>query len=194
MKTYYQLTLASLLALGASAAHAAYIESGDASNVLASAQLATDATIHGTIGQGDQGDVFKLVFGNAGTLTVSATGTIDSQIGLFDAGFNPVVGDDDSGVGLDALFSHVIGAGTYYLGIGDYATVALNGGNATWFMSGLAPAGFGPALQIQNASSISTGSYTLALSMQPMNGVPEPATPALLGLGLLGVAALRRRR
>ncbi|MHB1351877.1 MAG: PEP-CTERM sorting domain-containing protein [Thiobacillus sp.] len=192
MTTYYRFTLAGLLALGAGAAHAAYIESGDASDVLAAAQRATDATIQGTIGQGDQGDVFKLIFGSAGTLTVNATGAIDSQIGLFAAGFNPLVGDDDAGASLDAFFSYGIAAGTYYLGIGDYATVALNGSNATWFMNGLAPAGFGPVLQIRNASSISAGSYTLALAMPPANGVPEPGTKALFGLGLLGVASLRR--
>src|SRR3569832_544105 len=89
--TLNKLSLARLLAAGMTSAHATYIESGDASNFLASAQLATDMQIQGTIGQGAEGDVYKLVFGTGGLLTINATGQIgtnlDTNIALFDAGF-----------------------------------------------------------------------------------------------------------
>ena len=139
--TLNKLGVAIALATGMASAQAAYIESGDASNFLASAQLATDMTIQGAIGQGDEGDVFKLVFGSAGTLTIQATSSqIDTNIGLFDAGFNALAGDDDSGGGLNSLLSYAIGAGTYYIGIGNYAMYAFNASNPPWFLDGLPPA------------------------------------------------------
>ncbi len=191
--TLNKLGVAIALATGMASAQAAYIESGDASNVLASAQLATDMTIQGAIGQGDGGDVYKLVFGSAGTLTILATSSqIDTNIGLFDAGFNALAGDDDSGGGLNSLLSYAIGAGTYYIGIGDYAMYAVNASNQGWFMDGLAPAGFGVVTNIENQTSISTGDYTLSLSLRN-NAVPEPATLGLLGLGLLGMGMIRRK-
>lgn len=191
--TLNKLGAAIALATGMASAQAAYIESGDASNFLASAQLATDMTIQGAIGQGDEGDVFKLVFGSAGTLTIQATSSqIDTNIGLFDAGFNALAGDDDSGGGQNSLLSYAIGAGTYYIGIGDYAMYAVNSANQGWFMDGLAPTGFGAVSNIENQTSISTGSYTLSLSVRN-NAVPEPATLGLLGLGLLGMGMMRRK-
>ena len=191
--TLNKLGAAIALATGMASAQAAYIESGDASNFLASAQLATDMTIQGTIGQGDEGDVFKLVFGSAGTLTIQATSSqIDTNIGLFDAGFNALAGDDDSGGGLNSLLSYAISAGTYYVGIGDYAMYAVNAANQGWFLDGLAPAGFGAVSNIENQTSISPGSYTLSLSLRN-NAVPEPATLGLLGLGLLGMGMMRRK-
>lgn len=190
-----KMSAALLLATTMASAQAAYIESGDASNFLASAQLATDSLIQGSIGQGDEGDVFKVVFGSAGTLTIEATsGQIDTQIALFDAGFNALIGDDDSGSSVDSLLSYAIGAGTYYIGIGDYMMYAIDAGNQVWFMNGLPPAGFGAVSRIENQTTILTGNYALSLSMQPLNNaVPEPATLGLLGLGLLGMGMLRRK-
>ena len=191
--TLNKLGVAIALATGMASAQAAFIESGDASNFLASAQLATDMTIQGTIGQGDGGDVFKLVFGSAGTLTIQATSSqIDTNIGLFDAGFNALAGDDDSGGGTNSLLSYTIGAGTYYIGIGDYAMYAFNASNPPWFLDGLPPATLGAVSYIDNLGGITPGAYTLSLSLRN-NAVPEPATLGLLGLGLLGMGMIRRK-
>lgn len=175
---------------------AAYIESGDASNHLSSAQTATDAVIQGTISQDDEGDVFKLNFSTGGTLDISAISlSIDTNIGLFDAGFNALIGNDDvSDTNLNSFLSYVISAGTYYLGIGDYAMYAENTSNEFWFMDGLAPNGFGAVDHIDNKSFIDTGEYEIHLSIQPDSvTVPEPAIVALLGLGFAGMRFARRK-
>jgi PEP-CTERM motif len=73
---------------------------------------------------------------------------------------------------------------------GKSATVSFTESNLTW-------AGFGRALRAVDiaaggANGIIDGSF--ALSNVQVTAVPEPATYAMLGLGVLGVAAAARRR
>ena len=117
---------------------------------------------------------------------------LDTKIGLYDASGRLMVTDDDGAVGPYSLLTFgdgmrelpdgagksagddgVLGRGTYTLVVGDAET------------------NFAPDLADVSGGS-SSGSYDLLVQAAYL--VPEPGTALLLGLGLGGLAATRRRR
>lgn len=207
------LFTAVLLAATASTAHAVpFLEVGDAGHLIGTAQdvgVGIDS-ITGelvgspvTAGAGDI-DVYRLNLA-AGLFTATATaGSFDTALVLFDAMGIGLRADDDSAGGTNSLLSETLAAGVYYLGIfpiGDFSSPSSAGGSI-WtdvsFDSNTQPDGPGAASPwtgwIPSGFIGESGTYTLTLNQSSVAAVSEPATLALLGLGLAGIAGFRRRR
>ena len=82
--------------------------------------LPVGGSVTGEIEVGDDVDVFRVDAAQAGTLTISTTGSLDTEGVLQESDGTQLATDDDTGTGRNFQITHVVTAGTYYVEVAGY--------------------------------------------------------------------------
>jgi len=132
----------------------------------------------------------NLVFGGPISQTLNISGSTSQAVSAFDgtidfggtsgAVIGPVVGSDSDTLSLISGLAAFIGAGTYDI------SVAAHGASSA--------SGAGNLISQINTEAMANIAVTYDYTARPPVTVPEPASMALVGLGMMGLAALRRRK
>ena len=83
--------------------------------------LPVGGSVAGAIETGNDIDVFRVDVTQAGTLTVSTTGSLDTLGVLQGSDGTQLATDDDTGTGRNFLIAHTVTAGTYYVEVASYS-------------------------------------------------------------------------
>jgi hypothetical protein len=181
----------------------------------AASALPTNYSFTGNLANDDQVQLFNFSVAAPSTVTlrtwsyaggtnaagqVIAAGGFDPILALFnssgvrinqnDDGGASVAADPVTGEHFDTYLSSVLGAGTYTVSVSQYANFA--GANLSDGFPGSGRTGF-----VDVDGDVRTSAWAfdiLGVESAVQTAVPEPSVLALLGLGLFGFAAARRRK
>jgi hypothetical protein len=204
------LTLAAM-----ASAQVNWTEVGDAGQLVGTAQTVTGTgtlqSITGALAGGTANndvDLYRIqitsVAGFSATLVNAVTPTdVDSQLFLFDSTGTAVYSNDDANAAADEFRSTIAAGalpntltpGIYYLAVSSYNLDPFNANNVTIFPNGAAlpspTSGNNVLVSWQFATANTGDNFDYRVDLTGAAPVPEPATMAVLGLG---IAALARRR